>query len=96
MFDRFASAGLKLTGPWAEEDELGLAFATAFTARDYRAAFGGGKSETAVELTYRTPIADWFSIQPHVQYVRNPGADPTIGDAIVLGMRFEASFRLIG
>lgn len=95
MFDRFASAGLKLTGPWAEEDELGLAFATAFTARDYRAAFGGGKSETAVELTYRTPIAGWFTVQPHVQYVRNPGADPTIGDAIVLGMRFEASFRLI-
>lgn len=95
MFDRFASAGLKLTGPWAEEDELGLAFATAFTARDYRAAFGGGKAETAVELTYRTPLADWFSVQPHVQYVRNPGADPTIGDAIVLGMRFEASFRLI-
>ncbi|KRB86886.1 hypothetical protein ASE00_05420 [Sphingomonas sp. Root710] len=95
MFDRFASAGLKLTSPWAEEDELGLAFATAFTARDYRAAFGGGKSETAVELTYRTPLADWFTIQPHVQYVRHPGADPTIGDAIVLGMRFEASFRLI-
>lgn len=95
MFDRFASAGLKLTGPWAEEDELGLAFATAFTARDYRTAFGGGKSETAVELTYRTPLADWFTVQPHVQYVRNPGADPTIGNAIVLGMRFEASFRLI-
>lgn len=95
MFDRFASAGVKLTGGWAEEDELGLAFATAFTASDYRAVYGGGKAETAVELTYRTQLAPWFSVQPNIQYVRNPGADPAIDDAVVLGMRFEASFRLL-
>ncbi|KKC27455.1 hypothetical protein WP12_03175 [Sphingomonas sp. SRS2] len=95
MFDRFASAGLKLTGGWAEEDELGIAFASAFTAEDYRTAFGGGKAETAIELSYRTPIAGWLNLQPNIQYVRNPGADPTIGDALVLGMRFEASFRLV-
>ncbi|WP_084691091.1 carbohydrate porin [Sphingomonas sp. SRS2] len=98
MFDRFASAGMKLTG-WLDgrdEDELGLAVATAFTARDYRLAQGSGKAETAIELTYRAPIAPWLSVQPNVQYVRNPSADPTIADALVLGLRFETSFRLIG
>lgn len=98
MFDRFASAGMKLTGwlPGRDEDELGLAFATAFASRDYRLAQGGGKSETAVELTYRAPIASWLSVQPNVQYVRNPSADPTIDDALVLGLRFETTFRLVG
>ncbi|MES2496494.1 MAG: carbohydrate porin [Pseudomonadota bacterium] len=98
MFDRFASAGMKLTG-WLDgrdEDELGLAIATAFASRDYRLVEGGGKAETAVELTYRAPIAPWLSIQPNIQYVRNPSADPTIADAPVVGLRFETSFRLIG
>jgi porin len=98
MFDRFASAGFKLTGlvKGRDEDEIGLAFASAFTSRGYRLTNGGGKTETAVEFTYRAPVTDWLTLQPDVQYVRNPNADPAIDDALVVGLRFEISFRLIG
>lgn len=98
MFDRFASAGFKLTGlvKGRDEDEIGLAFASAFTSRGYRLTNGGGKAETAVEFTYRAPVTDWLTLQPDVQYVRNPNADTAIDDALVVGLRFEISFRLIG
>jgi len=98
MFDRFASAGIKLTGwvPGRAEDELGVAFATAFTSRQYRLSTPATGSETAIEATYRTRVAPWLTLQPSVQYIRNPSADPSIEDAWLLGLRSEISFRLLG
>ena len=98
MFDRFASAGVRFTGwlPGREEDEFGLAVAAAFTGDDYRALTGAGASEIAFEATYRSQVTDWLAIQPHAQYVRNPSADPAIPDAVVLGLRAEVAFRLLG
>lgn len=95
MFDRFASAGVKLSGfvPGREEDEIGLAIAAAFTARGYRLANGAGASEIATELSYRAPVTSWFALQPNIQYIRSPSADPAIADALVLGLRGEVSFR---
>lgn len=95
MFDRFASTGIKLAGfvPDRADDEIGLAVAAAFTSRGYRRASGGGGSEVVGELTYRAQLAPWFVLQPHIQYVRNPAADPAISDALVVGLRGEVSFR---
>lgn len=96
-FDRFASAGAKFTGwiPGREDDEFGLAVAGAFTSPGYRLLSGAGNSEIAVEATWRAPVARWLSLQPSMQYVRNPSADPTIPDALILGLRAEITFRLI-
>ncbi|RYY28531.1 MAG: carbohydrate porin [Sphingomonadales bacterium] len=97
MFDRFASAGIKMTG-WIAgrpEDEVGVAFASAFTSRPYRLSAPSTGSETAIEATYRTGVAPWLTLQPSVQYIRNPSADPSIGGAWVLGLRSEISFRLL-
>lgn len=98
MFDRFASAGLTFSGwvPGRDEDAFGLAFAGAFTAAAYRVATGAGASELAFEATYRARLTDWLSLQPSVHYIRNPSADPAIADALVLGLRFEASHSLLG
>jgi len=95
MFDRFASIGIKLSGfmPDREEDAMGIAVAAGFTSGQYRRAYGGGRSEIATELTYRAQLAPWLALQPHVQYIRNPSADPAIDDALVLGLRGEVSFR---
>lgn len=98
MFDAFASGGLKFSG-WVsgrDEDEFGIALAAAFTSGSYRAATGAGSSEIAIEATYRAPITAWLSLQPSVHYVRNPSADPGVADALILGLRAEATFSLAG
>ncbi len=46
-----------------------------------------GESETIVEVTFSGEIMKGVSVQPDVQYVINPSADPTIRNAIVLGIR---------
>lgn len=96
MFDLFASAGLKFTGwiPGRDEDEFGIALAAGFTSESWRAATGASTSEIAVEATYRTQLAPWLAVQPHAQYIRRPSADPTIPDALVLGIRTEVGVDL--
>lgn len=98
MFDSFLGTGLKFTGwiPGRAEDEFGIALSAAFTSDSYRAATASGRSEVAVEATYRTQVAPWLALQPNVHYVRNPSADPAIADAFILGLRAEMSFNLLG
>ncbi|HEY8604090.1 carbohydrate porin [Tsuneonella suprasediminis] len=98
MFNRFVSGGINLSG-WSlanESDQFGVAFAVGFTSRDYRAATGAGSAELAVEAGYRTQITPWLAIQPNLQYIHNPSADPTIPDALVLGIRTEIGVSLFG
>ncbi|ALH79580.1 carbohydrate porin [Sphingopyxis macrogoltabida] len=98
MFDAFASGGIKFAGwiPGREEDEFGLAVAAAFTSDSYRAAAGASASEIAIEATYRAPLTSWLTLQPSLHYIRRPSADPTIPDALVIGLRAETSFSPIG
>ncbi len=96
QFDRFASLGMTYTGliKGRDQDQLGLAMASAFTSSDYRLASPSTKAETVVELTYRAPLTQWLTLQPNVQYVINPGTDPTLSDALAFGLRFELGFKL--
>ncbi|WP_343518487.1 carbohydrate porin [Sphingomonas sp.] len=96
MFDFFLSAGLKFTGwiPGRDADEFGIALAAGFTAEPYRTATGATAAEIAVEATWRTQLAPWLAVQPHAQYIRRPSADPTIPDALVLGIRTEIGIDL--
>ena len=45
--------------------------------------------EASIELTYRIPINEWLTLQPDVQFIFNPGADPALADSLALGLRFE-------
>jgi len=92
------SAGVVLRGPLLgfEDEALGLGFTSVQTGRPHRRAQarrGGAvdKHETAVELTYRAQVTPWLTVQPDVQYVINPGADPALKDALVVGFRFEVA-----
>jgi porin len=96
MFDRFAGGGIKFSG-WLrgrEEDEFGVAVSAAFTSDSWRVVTGARSSEIAVEMTYRAPIASWLAVQPNVHYVRNPSAERGVADALVIGLRAEATFTL--
>ncbi len=95
MFDRFTSAGLSYAGlfPGRDADLVGVAVAAAFTSADYRRQMPVDAAEVALELTYRAPVADFLTVQPSVQYVVNPSADPAVRDALVVGLRTEIGFR---
>ena len=50
------------------------------------------RHETAIELTYRVQFLPWLALQPDVQYIINPGTDPALKNALVIGLRFELSW----
>jgi porin len=92
--------------PGREQDVLGLGFAYArIGARARRSdtdrAFYDPSgfnpirnAESVVELTYAAQVAPWWTVQPDLQYIINPGAgipnqnDPTrtIRNALLLGL----------
>jgi porin len=110
----FAEAGLNWKGllPGRPEDVFGLAFAYAQTSdallrfgEESIALTGSGKhfasNETVIEATYLCQIAPWWTVQPDVQYVFNPGASlppsqPGVSapykNALVVGVRTKVDF----
>jgi len=98
IFDRYVGAVVTATHLWAArpDDALGFGIAYAHAGAPYRAFqdFQGLRAtagETSFELVYRAALTDWLSVLPVVQYVRDPGMDPAVGDAWIAGLRFEIS-----
>jgi porin len=96
--DHFAAASLVATGVWPgrPQDQLGLGVAWAHTGDPYRnaQAFAGATStsaEIAWELSYGTSPTEWLALKPGVQYVQHPGADASLSDSWIVGLRFEVS-----
>jgi porin len=92
----YLGAGLVYTGllPDRPIDSLGLALAYARTGDAYRdaTALAGNRAESGeltVELTYRYEVTDGIAVQPDLQYIFNPGADPALDNALVIGTRIE-------
>lgn len=96
MFDRFAAFGLVYAGlfPGRDGDTAGLAVAVAGTSDEFRETSSGAGAEVAVELTYRLALTDWLTLQPDIQYIVNPGTDPTLTNALTLGLRAELTASL--
>ncbi len=98
-FKTYAGFGASLTGfsGARPDDELGLAVAMARTGSDFKASrevdeIGTDSHETAIELTYRAPVSSWLTLQPDIQYIINPGADPAHDNALAIALRFELSY----
>jgi porin len=92
---RYLGGGLVYTGlaPGRNDDQVGVSFASADFGDRYRrsrAATGGADDrEVVIEAVYNAVILPWLSVQPDVQYVVNPGGDPRLADAIVVGVRVK-------
>ena len=93
------SGGVYVKGllPKRGEDELGLGVAIATRSKYYKQAqiADGSRSEdaeTAYELTYKYVFNDRFSVQPDLQYVVNPGTDPSLKDSLSGILRLRYSF----
>ena len=48
--------------------------------------------EATLELTYRYQASPWLSIQPHAQYVIQPGGTGDLDNALILGIRTNIAF----
>lgn len=91
----FWSAGLE----WAEpvrgrhDDAFGLAVYQLVASDELpRARPTAYHRETGVELYYRVLPVPWLAVTPDLQYIVEPGAVPTAGDAVVFQLRFRVSF----
>ncbi len=79
--------------PNRDQDYLGAGFANALFSRGIREVtfFNEGvimdKHETAVEVFYKYIASPYFSLQPDIQFIANPGG--RFQDALVPGLRFE-------
>ena len=89
--DVYVGGGAVYAGVLRDDDQLGLAIGHASFGGPARRALGLEGGETVAELTYALPVAGTVVVQPDLQYVWNPGGDPTIPNALVVGVRFSWS-----
>jgi porin len=71
---------------------LGVAIAelgTPFRSTQADVGVDTTQRETNWELTYRFGVNDWFTLQSDVQYIQDPGMDPTRQSSWTVGLRFE-------
>ncbi len=95
QFSSFYSAGLVYDGLLSDAgaDQAGIAIVYAGVSQQYRAAnLGAAEFEAVIEASYRTPVFEWLSLQPNLQYIINPGLDPARRDAVAVGLRFEIGY----
>ncbi|MBW2542608.1 MAG: carbohydrate porin [Deltaproteobacteria bacterium] len=93
-------AGLRYVGliPGRDRDEFGVAVASAWNGDEFirftRAVESTPveRTETVIEAAYRAEILPGFVLQPDLQYVINPSMDPSLDNALQLGIRVEMSF----
>jgi porin len=112
--DLYAEGGLNWKGMIESrpQDVFGVAFAYAHTSDAFRslgeesiALTGSGKlyanNETIIEATYLYQAAPWWTLQPDIQYVFNPGASlppdspgvtTFLKNALVIGVRTKIDF----
>lgn len=106
FFEFAADFGLSFVGllPGRDEDILGLGFVHARISRDLRAferldselsgapyaAFSD--HESVLEAFYSFRPTDWWSIQPDIQWIVNPGGSAALSDALVVGIRTSIVF----
>lgn len=70
-----------------DDRKVGLAIAYAQLGNPAQQAASLRRAETAVELTYAHRVHPRVLLQPDVQYVINPGWDPSLDNALVAGIR---------
>lgn len=99
----YVDGGVTYKGLLQNDDVLGLAFAHARISdplrkrdRDAWTQAGGDgplrHSESLVELTYLAQVTPWWTVQPSIELVFNPGAETRNRNALILGLRTTVVF----
>jgi len=93
----YFSAGTVFSNLFAENDNLGIAFATGILSSKFKKSvseegFLPRNHETNIELTYSFNVFTWLRIQPDFQYFINPVYNSSSKNFASAGVRFETSF----
>ncbi len=89
LIGRYLGGGLT----WGVDgSRFGAAIAHARLGNDARRTAPLDRAETAIELSYEHRIGPNLSVQPDVQYVINPGWEPTRRNALVAGLRLKFAY----
>lgn len=92
----YTQLGLVFTGliESRPDDQFAVSWTHAHTGSKYRAIEPNAeRHESVFEATWRAPVNDWLAVQPNVQYIIHPGADATLKNATIVGVRFEMSLE---
>ena len=89
-FDRAYTLGAQFDGGlWGRDnDRIGLAVGRLEASKES----GLGGAETPVELYYAWQVNDHLQISPSLQWIGEPGGDPSAGDITLWGLRAKASY----
>jgi len=94
-----ATLGGRYTGLFdcRPEDKIGFGIITSTNGDAYSNAYedNTGRSlsqEETFELDYQYNPTPWFTIQPDIQYIMDPGGDYQRQDILVLGLRTIVHF----
>lgn len=90
----YFGGGLTYYGPLKSrpDDTLSLGLAYARLSSDFRRSLeASDNGELALEANYRFQLTPYLAVQPDLQFIHNPGADPELSDALVVGVRSEVS-----
>ena len=89
----YGGAGFVYSDLFAEDDLFGIGMAYARSSEEH-VDFNpsADEFEMAVECTYTFHPNRWLTVQPDLQFVKNPGMDPDLDDAVALSLRAYMSF----
>ena len=97
-FDRALTLGAEANGSYWNRggDSLGLALGwlgTSDAYRDFTATTTASKgAERVAELYYRFRVGKQFELSPSLQFIGNPGGDPSAQDVRIVGLRSQFTF----
>lgn len=90
------NTGFTYTGlfPGRDADTAGCAFCWAQLSPGASEELEGGNRglEMVVEWTYQAQITPWFTLQPDVQFILQPGGSTALGNALVVGLSAALAF----
>ncbi len=97
----YLGGGFVYTGliPGRDEDSAGVGLAHAQNGSPFlnaQPAEGGRfeRAETVLEAIYLLQLGEFIQLQPNLQWIANPGMDPAIDNALVVGLRARAALTL--
>ncbi len=84
--------------PGRNEDEIGVGVAAALNGSHFRRAQQRAETpvdhaEITLEMSYAINVRPEIVIQPDVQYIINPGTDPGVRNALVIGARLQLNLN---
>lgn len=91
-FQRTILFGTTYTGIFAGRDQDQLGALVSYGDLSDVVGAGFAQDETAYELYYKLQITPFFSLQPVLSYIVNPGGQPSIDNALVGTLRGEILF----